>query len=269
MSQKKSPGDTSLPLAAIEIALARYFDYAGDNVVAFNVHGDSWLFPLTHEADMLVLLKDRRLVEVEIKRTWSDFLADFKKKHHHEGTDSVGISRFFYAVPVGILDRVVRKLAEERIIPSGIITYDEKGFPFLHHTFYSFRPEKEGDAASSTYMCAWPRNTGMSHLEAMRRLESGYAFKLDLPGDAPIRFLYDSGARPLFTEQAFELMRLASLRQVSLRERLLRESEEARKDPDEKLRNRVTELEILLREYRARYREDTGGDIDEKEVLFG
>ena len=94
-------------------------------------------------------------------------------------------------------------------------------------------------------------------------------FKLDLPGDAPFRFLFDSGARPLFTEQAFELMRLASLRQVSLRERLLREAEEARKDPDEKLRNRVAELEVLLKEYRARYREDTGGDIDEKEVLFG
>ena len=84
MSQKKSPGDTSLPLAAIEVSLARYFDFAGDNVVAFNVHGDSWLFPLTHEADMLVLLKDRHLVEVEIKRTWSDFLADFKKKHHRQ-----------------------------------------------------------------------------------------------------------------------------------------------------------------------------------------
>lgn len=64
-------------------------------------------------------------------------------------------------------------------------------------------------------------------------------------------------------------MRLASLRQVSLRERLLRESEEAKKDPDEKLRNKVTELEILLKEYRARYHEDTGGNIDEKEVLFG
>ena len=76
--------DTNRTLYEIEVALAKLpeFDYR-KNIVVFNVQGISRLMPIYHECDMLVCSKSGYLTEIEIKRSWSDFLADFKKKHNH------------------------------------------------------------------------------------------------------------------------------------------------------------------------------------------
>ena len=78
---KKNKADTECTLHEIEVALAKTdtFNFVR-NIVAFNVNGLSELFPLHHEADMLVMSRTGYLTEIEIKRSWSDFLADFKKK---------------------------------------------------------------------------------------------------------------------------------------------------------------------------------------------
>ena len=59
------------------------------------------------------------------------------------------------------------------------------------------------------------------------------------------------------------------MRQVTLRERLLKQERELKKDPDTALMNRITEQEILLNEYRRALREATGHKLDEKEILYG
>lgn len=100
--------DTTLTLEQIETAITGYPDspyYIRRNIVIPNV---DWGY-LNHEADLLVLTKAKRLVEIEIKRSWSDFMADFKKSHTHNDPK---LSRFYYAVPLKIAERVFNWLYE-------------------------------------------------------------------------------------------------------------------------------------------------------------
>ncbi len=101
--------DTTFSITQIELALAQYFGYRA-NVIVPKV---SWGL-LNHEADLLIMNKTGYLTEVEIKRSWADFLADFRKSHTHD--DSM-VSWFYYAVPASIADKCLAKLAE--IDPQG------------------------------------------------------------------------------------------------------------------------------------------------------
>lgn len=94
--------ETTLTLEQIETIITGYPDspfYVRQNIVVPNVN---WGF-LNHEADLLVLSKYKHLTEIEIKRTWHDFMADFTKKHTH---DDPKLSRFYYAVPLSISEKV-------------------------------------------------------------------------------------------------------------------------------------------------------------------
>ena len=62
-----------------------------------------------HECDMLMVTKNYFLREVEIKVSVSDFKADFKKKHNHEGN----IKQFYYGVPYYILDKIKDLVPEQ------------------------------------------------------------------------------------------------------------------------------------------------------------
>lgn len=117
--------DTTRTLYEIEVALAKYRDFDfRKNIIAFNVNGWSERLPIWHECDMLVCSKSGYLTEIEIKRSWSDFLADFKKKHSHE---SEGLIKFFYyCVPESIYEKVRDYLCKKDFYCSGILTYDEE-----------------------------------------------------------------------------------------------------------------------------------------------
>lgn len=95
-----------MPLEAIEIAIAKHFDFR-HNIIVTNL---SWGM-LNHEADVVVMSKSGYLTEVEIKRSWSDFLADFRKKHDHR--DPL-ISSYYYAVPISISEKVKQKLHDTK-----------------------------------------------------------------------------------------------------------------------------------------------------------
>lgn len=73
---------------------------------------------------MLVCTKSGYLTEIEIKRTWSDFLADFKKKHKHE---NMGLMKYFYyCLPSSFdLNKTYDILEEHKVNYSGIYFYDE------------------------------------------------------------------------------------------------------------------------------------------------
>lgn len=116
--------NTQRSLYEIEVALANHssFSYI-KNIVAFNVNGLGECLNINHECDMLVLSKAGYLTEIEIKRSWSDFLADFKKDHSHE---SKGLIKFFYyCVPISIVDKVYDKLEDLGVKYTGVIAYDE------------------------------------------------------------------------------------------------------------------------------------------------
>ncbi len=110
--------DTRLSIEEIEIGLALHFDIR-KNIIVPNV---SWGL-LNHEADLLILSKSGYLTEVEIKRSWTDFLADFKKGHGHKDKK---IMYRYYAVPKSIHQKCADKLREADPYRSwGLITYDD------------------------------------------------------------------------------------------------------------------------------------------------
>lgn len=108
---------TKLSIEQIEIGIANFFNFR-QNLIVTNV---SWGL-LNHEADIIVMSKSGYLTEVEIKRSWSDFIADFHKKHKH---DSSLVSFRYYAVPHDIVERCKNKLEELEMSSWGLLEYVE------------------------------------------------------------------------------------------------------------------------------------------------
>lgn len=111
--------DTSLSIAQIELGLARYFDVRANVIVTNLSYG-----MLNHEADIVVMSKAGYLTEVEIKRSYADFIADFRKRHHHE--DDL-ISWYYFAVPQAIAEKCAHKLQEvDSEKKWGLLCYDDE-----------------------------------------------------------------------------------------------------------------------------------------------
>ena len=64
---------------------------------------------LSYEADFVIVNKSGYMTEIEIKRSWTDFKADFKKAHKH---DDERIYKFAYCVPESIKEKVVAYIRE-------------------------------------------------------------------------------------------------------------------------------------------------------------
>lgn len=93
----------------------------------------SWGFFREHEADLVMLTRVGILTEYEIKRSWSDFVADFKKDSYHADDR---ISYLYYYVPEVMADD-----AAKYIVPddesrwkyhAGVVGYDEDGRCRVH-----------------------------------------------------------------------------------------------------------------------------------------
>lgn len=176
--------DTKRSLYEIEVALAKHqaFNYL-KNIVAYNVTGISEILPLFHECDMLVLSKSGYLTEIEIKRSYQDFLNDFKKKHNHP-TNGL-IKYFYFCVPKSIKDKVYDFLYEKKEYRySGIITYDE-----------DLNIEISGAKREN-----WIKSDDEKYVYAIKEM---------------------IGHRKLFIEQQLEVARLASMRVIKLKEKLI------------------------------------------------
>lgn len=117
---------SKLPVSLIQLRLGQYFGGFRSQIVVPNV---SWGL-LNHECDLVICSKSGYLTEVEIKRSYADFLADFNKKHHHD--DDERIKAFYYAVPVDIADKVMAHLEKVKaespgFIMPAVLTYTEEG----------------------------------------------------------------------------------------------------------------------------------------------
>lgn len=97
----------------MEVAIAKMFGIR-QHIIVPNL---SWGFDGMHECDLFLIKKSGVGVEVEIKRTKSDFLADFKKRHEHK--DRLNrITEFYYAFPENLVDKCMEQIPEH----AGIIT---------------------------------------------------------------------------------------------------------------------------------------------------
>ena len=112
--------DTILSVDQIQVLVAELFGVR-DNIIVPNV---SWGFFATHEADMVVIGKSNYLTEVEIKRSWGDFLKDFRKSTTH---DEGKVMWKYFAVPQNIVKKVADYLSTKSIKDWGIITYNDLG----------------------------------------------------------------------------------------------------------------------------------------------
>ena len=117
--------DTKLTVDEIELAIVNstLFNKRRDIIVP-NV---SWGL-LNHEADMVIMTPSGYLTEIEIKRSWEDFKADFKKGHKH---DDERISKLYYSVPESIQGDVIQFLNEKfdnwLNIPCGVLSFTDRG----------------------------------------------------------------------------------------------------------------------------------------------
>ena len=90
--------DTKLTVKEIQEAIVANYGLQNNTFVP-NI---SWGYFKTHEADLLCISKAGYLTEFEIKRSYSDFLADFKKTTtHFEGK----VMQLFYVVPESIWEK--------------------------------------------------------------------------------------------------------------------------------------------------------------------
>lgn len=175
---------TQRTLEEIEVALAEHKDFHFvRNLVAFNVLGESRLLPLYHECDMLVCSKAGYLTEIEIKRSWSDFLADFKKGHEHACKYGTSTKQFFFCLPSGCLEKAYDVLDKQDIFYSGIITYDEDLTLEIHGRRTRF-------------------NKDVQQQDVYR--------------------VFQRSAEPLFLEQRLELARLGSMRVITYKKKFSR-----------------------------------------------
>jgi hypothetical protein len=112
---KRKQSKKKVTTQEMEVAIANYFGYR-THIIVPNV---SWGF-FNHECDLFLIRKSGYGFEVEIKRSRSDMLADFKKKHNHSDRAN-RIVQLYYAFPEELLPKV-----EELVPPEcGIITVEK------------------------------------------------------------------------------------------------------------------------------------------------
>lgn len=126
--------NTKLSIDEVELAIVNsgLFDKR-QNIFVPNV---SWGL-LNHEADLVIMTKSGYLTEIEIKRSWEDFKADFDKTHEHHDER---VYKLYFCIPESILDKVMIFLKEKygSAIPA-VLTYDESGVLTDAKIGYPFR----------------------------------------------------------------------------------------------------------------------------------
>jgi hypothetical protein len=83
----------------VELAIVKYFDKRKHIIIPniYITYGTS----CDHECDLLIIKKSGYSIEIEIKMSKSDMLADFKKKHNHKDQR---IQKLYYAFPEEIYE---------------------------------------------------------------------------------------------------------------------------------------------------------------------
>jgi len=97
-----------LTTSEMEVSIAKYFGIR-KHIIIPNL---SWGFDGMHECDLFLIRKSGYAFEVEIKRTKSDLLADFKKYHNHVDRKN-RIVQLYYAIPQELLESCEQHIPEQ------------------------------------------------------------------------------------------------------------------------------------------------------------
>ena len=119
---------TELTVKDIQARLAEHWGIR-NHIIVPNV---SWGL-LDYEADLLIMNKTGYVTEIEIKRSWSDFLADFKKDENAHKSEL--IYQFWYCVPDELYKDCIEKLKEvypDSLDRPNVISYSESGVLNFH-----------------------------------------------------------------------------------------------------------------------------------------
>ena len=117
--------DTNLTVHEIEDLIIFYEGGIRKNLCVSNV---SWGMNIDYEADLIIITKSGYCTEYEIKRSYSDFIADMKKDEcAHKAP---WVYKFYYVIPLSIKDKVLKYFEDRGItgcdVP-GILCYSESG----------------------------------------------------------------------------------------------------------------------------------------------
>ena len=130
---------TKLSVRDIQLALYNSSQWNKRNYLF--VPNVSWgLFD--YELDLAIMSKDGYVTEIEIKRSWEDFLADFKKKHTHNDEK---VYYFYYCVPLSLASKVcdyIEQHFENDGEKPAVFYYTEDGFIGRTNTGIAYRPGK-------------------------------------------------------------------------------------------------------------------------------
>jgi len=113
MVVKRKPKTKPITTVEMEVSIAKMFGIR-QHIIVPNL---SWGLTGMHECDLFLIKKSGVGVEVEIKRSKSDFLADFKKGHDHKDRYN-RITEFYYAFPQDLVDKCIDLVPPD----AGIIT---------------------------------------------------------------------------------------------------------------------------------------------------
>lgn len=175
----------------IELAIMNHPDFNfRQNLMVFRVTGGSNV--VNHECDCLIMTKSGYLTEIEIKRSYSDFLNDFKKNHVH---DDDRIKEFYFMVHESFKDKVIEKLIEMKRLPDGVFVYNDD--------------------------CCITREIDRNNV---RKLLGGNVFWMEQHGELKS---YSKGcyARKLFLEEQLQLARLGAMRYKNMTEKLIKQKQ--------------------------------------------
>jgi len=106
----------------IECEIAKYFGIR-KNIIVPNI---SWGLSGMHECDVFIIKPTGFAVEVEIKISRSDLLADFKKGHNHVDRKN-RICEFYYAMPKDLYEKCKDLIPEG----AGVITSE-----WIYNAYY-------------------------------------------------------------------------------------------------------------------------------------
>ena len=93
--------------AEMEVSISKYFGIR-THIIVPNL---SWGF-FNHECDLFLIRKSGYGFEVEIKRSKSDLLVDFKKRHNHIDRQN-RIVQLYYAIPQELLKSCEEHIPEQ------------------------------------------------------------------------------------------------------------------------------------------------------------
>ena len=171
----------------IELSMMNYPEFNfRQNLMVFRVTGGSKV--VNHECDCLIMTKSGYLTEIEIKRSYADFLNDFRKDHVH---DDDRIKEFYFMVHDSFKDKVIDKLVEMKRIPDGIFVYNDE---------CSIRKE-------------------LNYGELKERFGENVYWRCER-GEI-LRYSKGFCARKLFLEEQFQLARIGAMRYKNMTEKII------------------------------------------------